>query len=223
VHEDSVRRIEFARYTFQRMQRHAITDRTRFAGDKSAQTKAMLDAAVRSASDGRNDGADIIQLREKDLSAREIETLAIELTARVRANTAMARVVVNARPDIAIAAGSDGVHLPADGASSITEIRELFYSISRPEMLIGISCHTLEEIAAATAHQPDYIFYGPVFEKLITGAASTPGIGLASIGEAARVAGEIPIIAIGGVNRASEWECLRAGAGGIASIRMFVE
>lgn len=204
------------------MQRHAITDRTRFPGGKSAQLNAMLDAAVRSASDGRNEGADIIQLREKDLTPREIETLAAELTTRVRANTAMARVVVNARPDIAIAAAADGVHLPAQGALSIADLRELFYSISRPEMLIGISCHTLDEIAAAAALQPDYIFYGPIFGKQTAGSPSVSGIGLAAINPAIQIAGEVPIIAIGGVTRANEWDCIRAGAGGVAGIRMFL-
>lgn len=183
----------------------------------------MLDAAVRSASDGRNDGADIIQLREKDLSTDVLELLARELTARVRATTAMTRVVVNGRPDVAIAAGTDGVHLPAQDALSITAVRRLFYQISRPEMLIGISCHTLEEVAAAAAQQPDYIFYGPIFEKQIGGgAAAVASLGLAALGPAARAADEIPIIAIGGVIRATEWDCIRAGAGGIASIRMFL-
>jgi thiamine-phosphate pyrophosphorylase len=204
------------------MQRHAITDRTRFSGDETTRLRAMLDAAVRSASDGRNDGADIIQLREKDLTARELETLARELTARVRAATAMTRVVVNGRPDIAIAAGADGVHLPADGSLPIADVRQLFYQISRPEMLIGISCHTLEEVAAAASQQPDYIFYGPIFEKQIASAAPVAGVGLAALTQAARAADEIPVIAIGGVTRATEWDCIRAGAGGIASIRMFL-
>jgi thiamine-phosphate pyrophosphorylase len=204
------------------MQRHAITDRTRFSGDETARLRAMLDAAVRSASDGRNDGADIIQLREKDLTARELETLARELTGRVRAATAMTRVVVNGRPDIAIAAGADGVHLRADETLPITDVRRLFYQISRPEMLIGISCHTVEEVAAAASQQPDYIIYGPVYEKQIASAAAVAGVGLAALTQAARAAGEIPVIAIGGVTRATEWDCIRAGAGGVASIRMFL-
>ena len=212
-------------YTSRQMQRHAITDRTRFSGDETTRLRAMLDAAVRSASDGRNDGADVIQLREKDLTARELESLARELTARVRFATAMTRVVVNGRPDIAIAAGADGVHLPAEGSLTITDVRQLFYSISRPEMLIGISCHTLEEVAAAASQHPDYIFYGSIFEKQILSAESAtrvPGIGLAALTQAAHAGNEIPVIAIGGVTRANEWDCIRAGAGGIASIRMFL-
>ncbi len=182
----------------------------------------MLDTAMRSASDGRNDGGDIIQLREKDLATDVLESLARDLTARVRATTAMTRVVVNGRPDVAIAAGADGVHLPAQDALSITDVRQLFYQISRPEMLIGISCHTLEEVAAAAAQQPDYIFYGPIFEKQIKQAAGDASLGLEALAPAAHVAEEIPVIAIGGVTRANEWDCIRAGAGGIASIRMFL-
>lgn len=204
------------------MQRHAITDRTRFPGEEEARIRAMLDAAAGSASDGRNDGADIIQLREKDLSARKLETLARELTARVRAMTAMARVVVNGRADIAIAAAADGVHLPAQDVALITEIRQLYYRISRPEMLIGVSCHTIGEVAAAAEQQPDYIFYGPVFEKRIAGVSPVAGTGLAVLTEAVHAAGEIPIIAIGGVTRDNEWDCVRAGAGGVAGIRIFL-
>lgn len=207
------------------MQRHAITDRNRFPGDETARRKAMLDAAVHSASDGRNDGADFIHLREKDLTAAELEALAAELTTRVRAATAMARVVVNGRPDIAIAAGADGVHLPSAGALPIREIRELFYSISRPEMVIGISCHDAASVSQAAVQEPDFIFFGPVYEKHFTVGGPSPTVpvtGLAALTEAAQIAGEIPVIAIGGVTRATEWDCIRAGAGGIASIRMFL-
>lgn len=202
------------------MQRHAITDRKRFDGDETAQLRAMMEATVRSASDGRNDGADIIQLREKDLTAGAVEALARELTERVRAATAMTRVVVNGRPDIAIAAGADGVHMPANEALAIAEVRGLFYGISRPEMLIGISCHTVEEVAAAAAQEPDYIFYGPIFEKQIPDGMIR-GLGLEALAPAVVAAGEIPLIAIGGVTRANEWDCIRAGAGGVAGIRMF--
>src|ERR1700719_4128150 len=203
------------------MQRHAITDRKHFGGDEAAQLRAMMEAAVSYASDGRNDGADIIQLREKDLAAGAVEGLARELTQRIRATTAMSRVVVNGRPDVAIAAGADGVHMPANEALPVADVRELFYRISRPEMLIGISCHTLDEIAAAAAQERDYIFYGPIFEKRIPDGAIA-GLGLKAVTQAAEAAGEIPLIAIGGVTRANEWDCIRAGAGGIASIRMFL-
>ena len=77
----------------------------------------------------------------------------------------------------------------------------------------------------AVVQQPDYIFYGPIFEKQIQQtptAAPVTGLCLAALAPAARAADEIPIIAIGGVTRAYEWDCIRAGAGGIASIRMFV-
>jgi len=181
----------------------------------------MMEAAVSCASDGRNNGADIIQLREKDLPAGAVEALARELTQRIRATTAMTRVVVNGRPDVAIAAGADGVHMPSNEALPVADVRELFYRISRPEMLIGISCHTLEEIAAAAGQDPDYIFYGPIFEKR-TPDGVIPGLGLEALAPAVRSAGEIPLIAIGGVNRANEWDCIRAGAAGIASIRMFL-
>ena len=113
----------------------------------------MLEAAIACASDGRNNGADIIQLREKDLAPGAVEALARELTERIRAATAMTRVVVNGRPDVAIAAGADGVHMPANETLPVADVRELFYGISRPEMLIGISCHTIEEIVVAAAQE----------------------------------------------------------------------
>jgi thiamine-phosphate pyrophosphorylase len=203
------------------MQRHAITDRKHFNGDGPAQLRAMVEAAVSCASDGRNNGADVIQLREKDLPAGAVEALARELTERIRSATAMTRVVVNGRPDVAIAAGADGIHMPANEALPVADVRELFYRISRPEMLIGLSCHTIDEITAAAAQEPDYIFYGPIFEKH-TPDGLIPGLGLEALAPAVQAAGEIPVIAIGGLTRANEWDCVRAGAAGVAAIRMFL-
>src|SRR5690242_7519793 len=84
-----------------------ITDRTQFAGDGSARRRALL-AKV---SECARAGVDYIQLREKDLSGRELEQLAREALQQVRAAGPRTRFLVNSRTDIAIACGLDGVHL----------------------------------------------------------------------------------------------------------------
>ena len=84
-----------------------ITDRTQFAGDESARQKALLAKVAECA----RAGVDYIQLREKDLSGRELEVLAREALQQVRAAGSKTRLLVNSRTDIAIACGLDGVHL----------------------------------------------------------------------------------------------------------------
>ena len=61
-----------------------------------------------------------------------------------------------------------------------------------------------------------------MFEKLLDAGETVPGLGADALRQAATAADEVPVIAIGGVTRANEWDCIRAGAGGVASIRMFL-
>ena len=151
-------------------------------------------------------GVDMIQVREKDLPAREI----FELVCKVRdlAAGTKTRVLVNDRLDVALAAGVDGVHLPANGLPA---------GRVRPYVkTLGVSTHTLQEALAAGAAGADFIVFGPVFD--------TPGkksVGLEPLREvASRV--KIPVLAIGGITTANSEEVLRAGAAGIAGIRLFL-
>jgi thiamine-phosphate pyrophosphorylase len=150
-------------------------------------------------------GVDMIQIREKDLPAREL----FELTCRIRDIAAGTgpRILVNDRLDIALAAGIDGVHLPSNGLPP---------ERARPFVkVLGVSTHTLQEALDAERARADFIVFGPVFD--------TPGktaVGLEPLREVtSRV--KIPILAIGGVTAANAPEVLGAGAAGIAGIRLF--
>ena len=160
---------------------------------------------------GRNiaAGVDMIQIREKDMAARELLEAA-------RAAVALARprgtkILINSRVDVALAAGADGVHLPADSAAP-GHIRR----IMPVGFLIGVSCHRVEEVIAAEREGADFVVFGPVFP---TPLKSEPA-GLMRLGEAARAV-SIPVIALGGVDEVNAADCLAAGAVGIAGIRMF--
>src|SRR5437868_6399056 len=87
-----------------------ITDRSQFRGDEPTRRRALLAKVAEAA----HAGVDYIQLREKDLSTRELETLARQVVAAVRENSPSTRVLINSRADVALAVGADGVHLRAD-------------------------------------------------------------------------------------------------------------
>jgi thiamine-phosphate pyrophosphorylase len=85
--------------------------------------------------------------------------------------------------------------------------------------LVGISCHSIEEIREAEDAGANYVFFGPVFDTPSKRSFGTPQ-GVARLQEACHSV-QIPVIAIGGVNEENSSECIRAGAAGIAAIRMF--
>jgi thiamine-phosphate pyrophosphorylase len=152
-------------------------------------------------------GIGAVQLREKDLEDRAL----YELTVRARAVLPPAvRLLVNGRADVALAAGADGVHLPADGVP-VAPLRRRF----GPGVLIGRSAHRLDEVESARDEGADYVTFGPVY--------ATPGkgspVGLQELGRAA--ASGIPVYALGGVTLGAFGELAGAGAAGIAAIRLF--
>ncbi len=150
-------------------------------------------------------GIEIIQVREKDLSARDLLAL-VEQVRDLAAGTST-KVLVNGRLDIAIAARLDGVHLPGDGLPAARV---------RPHVrTLGISCHSMHEAMQAESEGVDYIIFGPVFE--------TPGKKAVGIEALQRVVESIriPVLAIGGIDEFNTPKVLEAGAQGIAGIRMF--
>jgi thiamine-phosphate pyrophosphorylase len=172
-------------------------------------------------------GIDWIQIREKDLSARELLAVAraagTVAAASQRANAP--RIIINDRLDVALAAGAGGVHL---GEASMTVAvvnawrREVaLRENSTREFLIGASCHSVEAVRAAERDGADYVNFGPVFATPSKEKFGAP-LGINRLAEASKAVG-IPVLAIGGITEENARECFAAGAAGIAAIRMFSE
>jgi thiamine-phosphate pyrophosphorylase len=169
------------------------------------------------------DGVDFVQLRDKTLDARELSNLARTILNDIAEVTgAKTWLLINGRADVAVAVGAAGVHLAAHPDELTPEqVRRVFALAGRPAPMISVSCHTLEEVQRARIAAVDLILFGPVFEKRVDGAQVAAGVGLEALHEACAVAGEIPVLALGGVTRDLAGECIRAGAQGIAGIRLF--
>jgi thiamine-phosphate pyrophosphorylase len=164
-------------------------------------------------------GADWVQIREKDLSARELFALVRKAVGMRTAHCGKTRVIVNDRIDVAIAAGADGVHLRGDSMATDDVVRWCRRGNAPAEFLVGVSCHSVEETREAREEGASYVFFGPVFDTPSKRSFGLPQ-GSARLAEACH-SGGLPVIAIGGVNEENAAECIRAGAVGIAAIRMF--
>ena len=166
-------------------------------------------------------GADWVQIREKDLPAREALALTRAAVTASYAKRPGARVIVNDRLDVALAAGAAGVHLGGQSLPAREAVSWCRAGNAPREFLIGVSCHTLEDARAAEHAGANYIFFGPVFDTPSKRGFGRPqGLGL--LAEICHSVG-IPTIAIGGVDESNSVECLRAGAVGVAAIRLFQE
>lgn len=180
-----------------------ITDRMSFTGD-------LLDHIGRTA----DAGVDFIQLREKDLPARELEQLAMHAVRRLQGTRA--RLLINGRTDIAIAVGAHGVHLPArDIAASDARSAFVRAGVARP--FITVACHSVANVLQAWSHAADAALFAPVFSKNGAALAATQLEELAQACAAVRM----PVLALGGVtlkNAASAGAC---GAAGFAGISLF--
>lgn len=152
--------------------------------------------------------ADWLQLREKHLSARQLTALAQQLI------TSGAKLILNSRLDVALAAGAAGVHLPGNSPPP-----SRFRALCPPGFLIGVSCHSVDDVDRAAAEGADYVFLSPIFSS-----PSKPGygpeLGLAMLAEACRRV-RIPVLALGGVNERNAQDCVSAGAAGYGSISAF--
>ena len=188
-----------------------ITDRRQFPGNDAAQRTLLLKKIAEAA----RYSVDYIQLREKDLSTRDLERLANEAMRVVRENSPSTRLLINSRTDVALAVDADGVHLRADDILP-TEVRAIWKA--KRASTIGVSCHFAEQVGRAASQGADFVVFGPVFRKKDELAR---GVGLGALTQACKY--NIPVLALGGVTLENAKGCFGAGAAGIAGIRLFQE
>jgi thiamine-phosphate pyrophosphorylase len=193
-----------------------ITDRSQFPGDEASRRRRLLEKIA----DAARCGVDYIQLREKDLCARELEILAHAIVIELRTGNKKLETgfLINSRTDIALACRADGVHLRSNDISP-AEVRKIWTQCGAgvpARVTLGVSCHSAEGVAQAAAQGADFVVFGPIFEK-----KSAQPTGLDALREACRE--KIPVLALGGVTLENAESCIQAGAAGIAGIRLFQE
>jgi thiamine-phosphate pyrophosphorylase len=174
------------------------------AGAPASALVARVAAAARA-------GVDLVQVREKALSDRALRAVVSAVQAALASTST--RLLVNGRPDVALAAGAHGVQVPEDGLP-VAEVKRAF-----PSLTVGASCHSVDAVRRAAGEGADFVLLGPVF--------ATPGKEERALGldvlAAAAAAVSVPVHAIGGVTPARVPALRAAGARGGAAIRPFLE
>jgi thiamine-phosphate pyrophosphorylase len=198
-----------------------VTDRRSLVPSEARDEAAPLLEKIRAAARA---GVDWVQIREKDLSSRNLFAL---VCASVAAANELAdgkgerktQIYVNDRLDVALAARAAGVHLGGESLPAADVVRWCRAGNAPAEFRIGASCHSAEAAQEAEQSGADYVFFGPVFETPSKKSFGPPQ----GTERLSRVCGavRIPVIAIGGVNETNAQECIRAGATGVAAIRLF--
>jgi len=201
-----------------------VTDRRSLPGGTPETSLAALAQKIEQVVSA---GVDWVQIREKDLTARDLAGLTREVlrsTAKSTSSKAGAvRVLVNDRMDVALSEGAGGVHL-GEKSLPIQEAKRLWQSCAlngASDFVFGVSCHSLEAARDAARSGADYIFFGPVFVTPSKAAFGTPQ-GLEQLKQVCRAV-TLPVIAIGGITFENTAFCIDAGAAGLAAIRLFQE
>jgi thiamine-phosphate pyrophosphorylase len=169
-----------------------------------------------------DEGVELIQLREKGLSAGSLFQLAEVAMQTLREIQSPTKLLINTRADVAIGVGAHGVHLSSHvDELKPQQVRELFTHAGLPPPIVSVSCHTPTDIARARHNAADLILFGPIFEKRVDGELVTAGVGLEALALACAIAEQVPVLALGGVTSETAGACLAAGAAGIAGVRIF--
>jgi thiamine-phosphate pyrophosphorylase len=182
---------------------HLLTDR-RLEPDPAARAGAALA--------GLPPGTAAVHLREKDLGGRDLLSVARALRAVCSARGQL--LLVNDRLDVALAAGADGVHLPAAGVAP-GDARRLLPAGA----LVGVSCHSAEDVARARDGGASYAFLSPIFDTPSKREYGPP-LGIDALRRAARLG--LPLVALGGVGPETAAALRAAGAHGVAAIRAWL-
>ena len=197
-----------------------VTDRRSLPLSTSADAHRLLLDSIASAAAA---GVDWIQLREKDYSGKEWTRLVRESLERVASSGSLTRILVNDRLDVALACGAGGVHLSENGIpiAEACRLRDEYFALRRParDFLIGLSCHSLGAALGAARAGADYIYFSPIFFTP-SKANYGPPQGVERLAKVS-AAVNLPVIAIGGITQHNARECFKAGASGIAAIRLF--
>lgn len=176
-----------------------VTDRTQVSG-------RSLPSLVREAVAA---GLPAVQLRERDLSTREL----LPLTQEVQSITISHAVplIINDRADLTMALDLQGVHLRSDSLPPLP-VRQLM----GPRRLIGVSTHSVEDVRRAARSGADYVLFGPIYETPSKRSFGPP-LGLTLLADACRQS-SIPVLAIGGITCQRVRDVRLAGAYGVAVI-----
>ncbi|MFN2515214.1 MAG: thiamine phosphate synthase [Pyrinomonadaceae bacterium] len=182
------------------------TNQTTAATKDFASVLRLIEAAVAS-------GVDLVQIREKNLSANVLYKLAGSAAKLTRGSAT--KLLINDRSDVAASAGADGVHLTTYSLPPDV-IRRTFGD----EFLIGASTHSLAEATTARGGGADFLVFGPVFDTP-SKRQGGEGSGLKSLERVTSQLAPFPVLALGGIAMSNVADCVQAGAKGVAAIRMF--
>jgi thiamine-phosphate diphosphorylase len=178
--------------------------------DEARQLDPLLDRLALAA----EAGADLLQVREPDVSGLALFDFVRRLRARIEGTAA--RILVNDRLDVALAAEADGVHLKGESLPTALARR-----VAPAGFLVGRSVHDPEEARMAEAEGADYLVFGTVFPSG-SKPAGHRAAGLEALG-AVTAAARIPVLAIGGMSLNTAALAAAAGAAGIAAIGLFFD
>jgi thiamine-phosphate pyrophosphorylase len=185
-----------------------VTDRRRLAALAPITLPDFVGAAAHA-------GVDLLQIRERDLDARPLAILVRECLSAIRGTDA--KLVVNDRADVALAADADGVHLRHDSIDGV-RIRDLAPEGSA--FIVGRSIHRAEEATPARTGALDYVILGTMFSTS-SKDPSHPLMTMTGLAGACATS-DVPVLAIGGMTIERAREVVKAGARGIAAIGMFL-